>query len=431
MCSPLGIINLPQKTNLEEKHMAQLNITLNQEEILQLLSSNREDAFKQLLQDSLNSILQAESTEQLKANKYERSEERTDSRNGYRERQLVTRLGTIELVVPRHRNVPFKTLIFDNYKRAEAALVSSMAEMVINGVSTRKVSRVVEELCGVDYSKSMVSEVCKELDFSVNEFKNRKLDKTYPFLLVDATYLKVRSNHRIVSKAFMIATATSSDGKREIIGFDLYENESNDTWLMFMESLKKRGLNGVKMITSDAHPGIIYAISRTFPEVAWQRCQTHFSKNIIEKAPKKYQTGLHTELLEMYNSRSLEAARVIRNRIIKDYNDIAPAAMECLDNGFDSAMTVMVLPENIRRFHRTSNHIERLNREIKRRANVVSVFANDESVLRILGSLLIELNDTVITKKNIGYSKETVTVLAECTSELKRIAYEQQKLLVA
>ena len=141
--------------------MAQINITLNQDEILQLLSNNREDAFKKLLQDSLNSILQAESTEQLKADKYERSEERTDSRNGSRERILKTRIGKLELVVPRHRNVPFKTLIFDNYKRNEAALVTTMAEMVVNGVSTRKVSKVMETLCGTSCSKSIVSELCK------------------------------------------------------------------------------------------------------------------------------------------------------------------------------------------------------------------------------------------------------------------------------
>ena len=383
--------------------MAQLNITLNQDEILQLLSESREDAFKKLFQDSLNSILKAESTQQLKAEKYERSEERTDSRNGCRERQLTTRIGTLDLKVPRHRNVPFKTLIFDNYKRSEAALVTTMTEMVVNGVSTRKVANVVETLCGTTYSKSMVSEVCKELDQSVNEFRNRRLDKPYPFVFVDATYFKTRENHRIVSKAFMVAVATNSEGKREIIGFDVYDNEPNDTWFMFMESLKKRGLTGLEMITSDAHPGIIYAISKTFPSVAWQRCQTHFSRNIIEKTPKKYQKGLHSELLEMYNARTVSDARKIRDRIMNDYADIAPSAMECLDNGFESIMTVMVLPENIRRFHRTSNHIERLNRELKRRSKVIGVFPNTESIIRLMGSVLIELHEAFITQRNNGY----------------------------
>ena len=411
--------------------MAQLNITLNQDEILQLLSESREDAFKKLFQDSLNSILQAESTQQLKAEKYERSEERTDSRNGCRERQLTTRIGTLDLKVPRHRNVPFKTLIFDNYKRSEAALVTTMTEMVVNGVSTRKVANVVETLCGTTYSKSMVSEVCKELDQSVNEFRNRRLDKPYPFVFVDATYFKTRENHRIVSKAFMVAVATNSEGKREIIGFDVYDNESNDTWFMFMESLKKRGLTGLKMITSDAHPGIIYAISKTFPSVAWQRCQTHFSRNIIEKTPKKYQKGLHSELLEMYNARTVSDARKIRDRIINDYADIAPSAMECLDNGFESIMTVMVLPENIRRFHRTSNHIERLNRELKRRSKVIGVFPNTESIIRLMGSVLIELHEAFITQRNNGYPRNTSAALESCTPKLQEIAVEQQKLLAA
>ncbi len=411
--------------------MAQLNITLNQDEILQLLSSNREDAFKKLLQDSLNSILQAESAEQLKAERYERSEERTDSRNGSRERQLTTRIGKLELIVPRHRNVPFKTLIFDNYKRSEAALVSTMTEMVINGVSTRKVAKVVETLCGTTYSKSMVSEVCKELDYSVNEFRNRHLEKPYPFVFVDATYLKVRENHRIVSKAFMIAIATNTEGKREIIGFDIYDNESNDTWFMFMESLKKRGLSGLQMITSDAHPGIIHAISRTYPAVAWQRCQTHFSKNILEKTPKKYQKGLHSEILEMYNARSVEDARIIRDRIINDYNDVAPSAMECLDNGFESVMTVMALPENIRRFHRTSNHLERLNREVKRRSDVIGVFPNQESIIRLMGSVLMELHEELSAKRVAGYPKDAFINLKPCIAKLQAIANEQQKLLAA
>lgn len=411
--------------------MAQLNITLNQDEILQLLSNNREDAFKKLLQDSLNSILQAESTEQLKAEKYERSEERTDSRNGCRERQLTTRIGKLELIVPRHRNVPFKTLIFDNYKRSEAALVTTMTEMVVNGVSTRKVAKVVETLCETTYSKSMVSEVCKDLDQSVSEFRNRRLTKAYPFVFIDATYLKVRENHRIVSKALMVAIATNTEGKREIIGFDVYDNESNDTWFMFMESLKKRGLNGLRMITSDAHPGIIYAISKTFPTVAWQRCQTHFSRNVIEKTPKKYQKGLQSELLEMYNARTIEDARRIRDRIIGDYSDVASSAMECLDDGFENIMTVMALPDNMRRFHRTSNHIERLNREIKRRSNVIGVFPNTDSIIRLIGSVLMEIDEKFQTQRGFGYPKNSSSALESCISELQKIAYEQQKLLAA
>lgn len=411
--------------------MAQLNITLNQEEILQLLSSNRDDAFKKLLQDSLNSILQAESTEQLKAEKYERSEDRTDSRNGTRERQLTTRLGKIELVVPRHRDVPFKSLIFDNYKRSEAALVASMAEMVIAGVSTRKVAKVVETLCGTSYSKSMVSEVCKDLDVIVNEFRNRPLTNAYPFVLIDATYFKVRNDHRIVSKAFMVAYATNTEGKREVIGFDLFDNETNNTWFMFIESLRKRGLHGVRVITSDAHPGILYAIKKVFPDVPWQRCQTHFSRNILDKTPKKYQKGLHSELLEMYNASTISEARKIRDRIIGDYSDVAPAAMECLDAGFESTMTVMVLPERLRIYHRTSNHIERLNRELKRRSTVIGVFPNDASVIRIMGSVLMDVHEAFASATTYGYPKKQLQTVDDYIPQLKEIAEEQLKLLAA
>lgn len=411
--------------------MAQLNITLNQEEILQLLSSNRDDAFKKLLQDSLNSILQAESTEQLKAEKYERSAERTDSRNGTRERQLITRLGKIELTVPRHRDVPFRSLIFDNYKRSEAALVSTMTEMVIAGVSTRKVAKVVETLCGTSYSKSMVSEVCKELDGVVDQFRNRPLTASYPFVLIDATYFKVRNDHRTVSKALMVASATNADGKREVIGFDLFDNETNNTWFMFIESLRKRGLHGVKVITSDAHPSILYAIKKIFPEVPWQRCQTHFSRNILDKTPSKYQKGLHTELNEMYNAENITLARKIRDRIISDYEDIASDAMECLDAGFESAMTAMVLPNPLRRFVRTSNHIERLNRELKRRSDVIVVFPNDDSVIRIMGSVLMDIHEKFGSVNGMGFPIKQLKSIGNYELQLKEIAEEQLKLMAA
>ncbi len=348
--------------------MAQLNITLNQDEILQLLSDNRDGAFKKLLQESLNAVLKAESQDQLQAAPYERSEERTDSRNGFRDRDLTTRIGKITLAVPRHRNQPFHTMIFDNYSRSEASLIASMAEMVVNGVSTRKVTRVVETICGETISKSCVSDLCKNLDKQVEEFRNRPLEGTYPFLTIDATYFKVREDHRVISKAFMVAYATNEEGNREIIGFAPYRNESKETWADFLKSMKKRGLTGVLMITSDAHEGMLRAIKQEFPDVPWQRCQFHFSRNILDKAPKKYQAGLATELNEMFNCETIELARQRRNEIIADYQDIAESAMECLENGFESSMTVMTLPKGMRRYYRTSNHIERVNKELKRRS---------------------------------------------------------------
>ena len=412
--------------------MAQLNITLNQEEIQALLLEDQGEAFKKILQTSLNKILQTESTEQLKAEPYERSEERTDSRNGSRDRGLNTRVGRITLQVPRHRNVPFKTLVFDNYSRSEAALVAGMAEMVVNGVSTRKVARVMETLCGTSFSKSAVSDVCKDLDKAVKEFRNRPLEGDYPFLTVDATYFKVRENSRVISKAFMIAYGTNAEGHREILGFGVYANESSATWTDFLLGLKKRGLTGLLMITSDAHDGILSAIGKVFPTVPWQRCQFHFSRNITDKAPKKYQAGLRTELQEMFNCKTLAEARKIRDRIINDYRDVAESAVVCLDEGFESAMTVMLLPAWLRRFYRTSNQIERLNKELKRRSKVIGVFPNEDSVLRLMGSVLMERHDAIQAGRAV-FSKESLASLmnSDVPAKLIVIAEEQRRLRAA
>ena len=410
--------------------MAQLNITLNQEEILSLLQENSGDAFKKLLQESLNAVLKAESKEQLKAEPYERSEERTDSRNGSRERLLTTRIGTISLTVPRHRNEPFKSMIFDNYSRSEAALIAAMTEMVVNGVSTRRVALVVEQLCGKSISKSSVSALCKDLDKTVGEFKNRPLEDEYPFLIVDATYFKVREDHRTISKALMIALAFNGKGKREIVGFELYRCENKDNWYDFFMRLQARGLKGLKMITSDAHEGILHGIRRVFPEVPWQRCQFHFTKNIVEKAPKKHQTGLRIELGAMFNCTDIKDARKKRDSILQDYADVAPDAMECLDSGFESAMTVLYLPESVRRLVRTSNHIERLNRELKRRSNAIGVFPNGDSVIRLMGALLMEHHEKLQAQRQMIY-QPALSEISSKIAVLKKVALEQEKLLRA
>ena len=413
--------------------MAQLNITLNQEEILQLLSNDRDSAFKKLLQDSLNSILKAESTEQLKAEPYQRTEERTGSRNGFRDRPLTTRIGQITLKVPKHRNgEAFKTFVFDNYCRSEAALIITMAEMCVNGVSTRKVSQVMETLCGKSFSKSTVSEACKELDEKVKEFRERPLTGEYPFLTIDATYFKVRENSRVISKALMVAYATNSEGHREIIGFGVYRNESKQTWNDFLKTLKSRGLTGVRMITSDAHEGIIDAISKQFPDVPWQRCQFHFVRNIVQKTPAKYQKGLASELQEMFNCKTVQEARKRRDEIIADYKDIAEEAMTCLEEGFEAAMTVMVLPSYLHKYFRTSNQIERLNKELKRRSKVIGIFPNEESLIRLIGAVLMERNEKIGSQKRV-FKAETLQELmaTDISAKLVKIAKEQRQLLAA
>ncbi len=411
--------------------MAQLNLTLNQEEILLLLSEDRDKVFRKLLENSLNALLQLESAEQLGAEPYERTENRTDSRNGIRERELTTRIGTVTLKVPRHRNQPFKTLLFENYSRSEQALITTMAEMVVNGVSTRKISQVMETLCGTPFSKSAVSEYCKELDNEVNAFRRRELTKDYPFVMVDATYFKIREDHKIVSRAMMIALGTTQDGKREVIGFEVYNGETKETWKTFLQKLKARGLKGVKMITSDAHEGILHAISKVFPLVPWQRCQTHFSRNILDKAPKKYRTAIHDALTDMYNCKTIEDARKKRDEILKEYSEVAEEAMTCLEEGFESVMTIMVFPKTMRRYFRTSNHLERLNEELKRRSNVIRIFPNEQSLIRLMGSVLLEWNNGPRRRIGCKYDQQEAASIIYLDEKLQKIARDQRGLLEA
>jgi len=406
--------------------MAQINITLNQEEILEVLSKNRDEAFKIIVQKILDQIMLAESNEILKAEPYQRTSFRTDFRNGFRDRELVTRIGKITLHVPRHRNVPFKTMIFDNYTRSEGALISTMMEMVIQGVSTRKISEVTKILCGQEFSKSTVSQICKALDEIVCGFRDRPIEKYYPFLITDATYFKVRSQHRVTSKAFMIAIGITEEGIKEVVGFGVYDNESHNTWSSFYESLKKRGMLSPKMIVSDAHKGEKTAIGKVYPDSPWQRCQVHFRKNITEHIQKKYVAGIGSELTEMFNAKTLEEARKIRDQIICDYEDVAPEAMEILDEGFDDAMTVMELPHQMRSVLRSTNHLERLNGMLKARSKIIKIFPNEESVNRLMGAVLIEIHDKIQLNTQGIYTKRAYSQIDEkAEQKLQEIARTQ------
>lgn len=380
--------------------MAQLNFTLDYDFFIGLFSETKDEAFGKLMEAILNQVLLAESAQQLGVDNYERSDNRADYRNGTRPRSLTTRIGKIELQVPRHRNVPFKTALFETYQRSEQALISTMMEMVVQGVSTRNVQKVTEELCGESFSKSTVSEICRELDIPVKQFKERLLPEKYPFIIVDALYIKVREDHRVKSKAFFVAIGISNTGHKEIIGFDVYDSEKSSTWKLFFENLKSRGLRGVDIIISDAHSGLVDAIKECFSGSSWQRCQAHFSRNIIDKCPKKYAAGLASELKEMFNSSTIEEARRLKTLIVEEYQDVAKDAMNILDEGFEDSVTVMALPYKYRISLRTSNIIERENREIRRREKVIQIFPNEASAIRLIGAVLLDdHNDWIVGQK--------------------------------
>lgn len=373
--------------------MTQLNFTLDKDFFTGLFKKNREEAFGELMECLLNQFLLAESAEVLNADPYGRSEERTDYRNGYRERELTCRIGKLTLRVPRHRNEPFHSSLLDSYQRNEQALITTMIEMVIQGVATRNIEKVTEELCGMKFSKSTISDLCKTLDKEVKKFRERKLEKEYPFVMVDAMYIKVRENHRVCSKGLMIALGISADGRKEILGFEVCDGETEYLWERFLISLKKRGLRGVDLITSDDHAGLVSAIKKVFQNVGWQRCQFHFSRNIVDAAPKKYQPALRVELREVLQASTLEEARKKKADLIEEYEGCADQAMKILDEGFDDAMNIMHLPSKYRKTLRTSNLLERENQEVRKREKVIRIFPNTESAERLLGAVLIDDND--------------------------------------
>ncbi len=371
--------------------MAQLNITLNTELLHELFSKETKDqAFTKLLEEILNQVLLAQSAEQLGAAPYERSEQRTAYRNGFRDRDLTTRIGTITLRVPRHRNGEFSTSMFQRYQRSEQALILAMIEMVINGVSTRKIENVTEELCGKSFSKSTVSNLCKQLDPIVKAFQNRQLEKHYPFLVVDAIYLKVRENGRVRSKGLLIAKAVNESGHREIIGFQMANSESETSWSDFFSYLQERGLADVDLVVSDNHKGLVKAIQKHFQGAAWQRCQTHFSKNILDKTPKRLKAEVKAHLRSIYDARDINEARRLLAETLAKFEQSAAKAMDLLEEGFEDILAVIGLPEKYRKRLRTTNSIERLNEEIRRRDRVIRIYPNEASAIRLIGALLIE-----------------------------------------
>lgn len=374
--------------------MAQFNITLSEEHLKGLfLSDGKDEAFSKLLEEIFNQVLLAQSTEQLGAAPYERTEKRTAYRNGTRDRELTTRVGKLTLKVPRHRNGQFSTELFSRYQRSEQALVLAMMEMVINGVSTRKVELITEELCGEKFSKSTVSALCKKLDPIVHAFRTRPLESHYPFIIVDALYLKVREDHRVQSRGLLIAVGINEDGYREIIGFQVANTETESSWGEFFVSLKERGLKDVHLVTSDNHKGLVSAVRRHFQGATWQRCQTHFSRNMLDQAPKALQPEIKEDLRELYEAVDLDSARKVRDQIIGKYETRAPKAATLLDEAFDDITAVLTVPLKYRKRLRTTNSVERLNQEIRRRERVIRIFPNEASVIRLMGALLMEQDE--------------------------------------
>lgn len=377
--------------------MTQINITINLEDLKgKIENSSLESPVKASLALILNSLMEKERDEYINALSHERTEERRGYRNGYYERELITGIGSLKLKVPRTRDGEFSTTVFEKYKRCDQALILSMIEMVVNGVSTRKVTKIVEELCGTSVSKSLVSSLTKNLDPVVNDWRNRPLNTYYyPYVYVDAMYIKVRENRQVVSKSVHIAVGVNQNGYREIIGLKVNHTESSESWTSFFEYLKSRGLQSPKMVISDAHGGLVSSIKESFLGTSWQRCSFHFLRNITDTLPKKGTVEAREELKDLFQNSDLKVARELKQRWIEKYQNTKgfSKAIEILDAGFEDTIQFHAHPVQFHVHLRTTNMLERVNKEIRRREKVISIFPNDQSAIRIIGSVLMDIEE--------------------------------------
>lgn len=372
--------------------MTDYNITVGKDLLPELLSS--QDGLAKLVEGVLNQILEAQVSESLGADKHQRSEQRVGYRNGYRPRQLYTRVGPVTLQVPQTRDGSFSTDIFKRYQRSEQAFVLALMEMVVNGVSTRKVSNITEELCGASFSKSTVSQLCTGLDARVTAFNERRFDGDhYPFIMVDAMFIKCREGDRVVSRAALTLSGIRSDGYREILGLRIGDTESYATWEEAFKWLKSRGLKGVMYVVSDQHAGLVEAARKHFQGATWQRCQVHLMRNILGSCSVRHRKAVAEKAKLVFQAPDMEEARRRRDEFIDTFEKKAPKAVACLEEAFDDAMAVMTLPEKYRKRLRTTNMQERLNEEVRRRERVIRIFPNDESAWRLIGALLAEKNE--------------------------------------
>lgn len=378
--------------------MTQYQLTLDSETVQRLFTGDGQ--LGRLVEAVLNQALNAQVTEQLQAAPYERGEQRQGYRNGYKPRQLTTRVGALTELVPQVRDGQFSTELFARYQRSEQALVLTLMEMVVNGVSTRKVARITEELCGTSFAKSTVSDLCKSLDPLVSAWNERDLSaQRFPFVLVDALVVKVREDGRVRAVSALVATGVNAQGYREVLGLRIGDGESERTWQNFFTWLKGRGLSGVDLVVSDYHGGLVKAVQVQFQGATWQRCQTHLSANIADVTPRALQEEVHARLRPIFMAPDETTARTLLASFVADYQTKAAAAVATLERGFDDAIAILALPAPYRVRLRTTNGVERLNEEIRRRERVIRIFPNRESVVRLLGALLLEQDEVWTTGK--------------------------------
>lgn len=352
------------------------------------------DFLKEIVRIALQRFLETEMTEHVGAVPHERTDARRGQRNGYKPRTLRTRVGALNLLVPQDREGTFSTQLFARYQRNEKALVLALMEMYVEGVSTRKVKDITEELCGTSFSKSLVSRLAGELDAELGRWRSRPLgEKAYPYLFVDARYEKARVDHRIVSEGVLIVYGVNEEGYREILGVEVADTESEATYHQLFRSLKGRGLRGVQLVTSDDHPGLEAAVARHFQGTSWQRCQFHYSKNLLKLVGSKRRAELAEGLREVFACPTRETALEVASELADRWRGSHPKVAEHVEEHIEACLACLSFPASHRKRIRTTNGLERLNQEIKRRTRVVRIFPNREACLRLVTALVVEQSE--------------------------------------
>lgn len=372
--------------------MTQKQVSIGKEMVKELLAGDG-DFLKPLVQTVVQEVLEAEMTEALGAQKGERSTDRLGYRSGYYRRGLVTRVGKLELRVPQDRAGRFSTVVFEQYQRSEKALVAALGQMYVQGVSTRKVKSITQELCGHEFSASSISGITRKLDQQLQEFARRQLEEAYPYLILDARYEKVRDNGVIRSRAVLVALGVDWEGRRQVLAVEWANRESRSSWKEFLLALKQRGLQGVQYCVSDHHPGLKQAISEVLPEAMWQRCYVHFLRNALDHLPRKGDDDCLIELRWLYDRHDVNEAAADLKKWVGKWSGKYPRLCQWVEENIEETWTFYRLPRQHHKHMKSTNMLERLNQEFKRRTLVVRIFPNEESCLRLIRALAAEVHE--------------------------------------
>jgi transposase-like protein len=388
-------------------------------EIRKWLVEDAGDMLQEMVRLVAETLMSAEANSLCGAEHGSRSPDRVNHRNGYRERRWDTRVGTIDLRIPKlRRGSYFPDFLLEPRRRSERAMVNVIAESYVNGVSTRKVEKLAVAMGIIGISKSQVSEMAKSLDGMVADFRNRPLDDLErPIMWLDAIAIKTREGGRSVNVATVIASAVNSDGYREILGVDTFTSEDEAAWLDFLRGLVARGLKGVRLVVSDAHSGLVNAIENALPGAAWQRCRTHFMTNLLAKVPKAAQGLVASLVRSIFAQPDADQVWTQHRTVIDQLSSRFPEAAELLDEATHDILAFTAFPKPIWRQIWSNNPQERLNKEIRRRTDVVGLFPNREAIIRLVGALLCEQNDEwCVTRRYM--SLETVAAVLTAGSDL-------------